>query len=111
MPLPDTPWAAGKCGFKLIQTMACWRPVIASPVGANTLLVEDGKTGFLASRGGWVAALERLYSDANLRAAMGAYGRQIIERDFSLAVWQPRLAAIWEEAARTGGRAAPASSS
>src|SRR5690606_27264353 len=28
MPLIDTPWARGKCGYKLIQYMACGLPVV-----------------------------------------------------------------------------------
>jgi glycosyltransferase involved in cell wall biosynthesis len=100
MPLPDTPWAAGKCGFKLIQAMACWRPVIASPVGANVAIVRDGTSGLLATHGGWATALERLYADPGLRASMGAAGRHIVEREYSLAAWEPRLAQIWSDAAR-----------
>ena len=42
MPLPDEPFERGKCGYKLIQYMACGRPVVASPVGVNTAIVRDG---------------------------------------------------------------------
>ncbi|MDX2505427.1 MAG: hypothetical protein QNL62_13260 [Gammaproteobacteria bacterium] len=31
MPLADTPWERGKCGYKFIQYMACGLPVVASP--------------------------------------------------------------------------------
>ena len=35
MPLTDSDWERGKCGYKLIQYMACGLPVVASAVGAN----------------------------------------------------------------------------
>ena len=72
MPLPDEPWARGKCGFKLIQYMACGLPVVATPVGVNTDIVENGVNGFWASNTGeWVAALEKLKGDAALRRRLG----------------------------------------
>jgi glycosyltransferase involved in cell wall biosynthesis len=49
MPLLDRPFERGKSGFKLIQYMACGLPVMASPVGVNSSIVEDGRNGFLAS--------------------------------------------------------------
>ena len=58
MPLPDELWERGKCGYKLIQYMACEKPVVASPVGINQGLVEHGVNGFLASNlQEWVKAL------------------------------------------------------
>jgi glycosyltransferase involved in cell wall biosynthesis len=99
MPLPDTSWAAGKCGFKLIQAMACWRPVVASPVGANTRIVEHGVSGFHAKPGEWKGVLERLYENPSLCDRLGRAGRQTVERDYSLEVWAPRLAALWAGAA------------
>lgn len=95
MPLPDTPWTRGKCGYKLIQYMACGLPVIASPVGVNTEIVEHGVNGFLAStEAEWTEALQTLLSDPALRARMGEEGRRKIERDYSLQVWGPRVAQI-----------------
>lgn len=93
MPLPDTPWARGKCGYKLIQYMACGLPVIASPVGVNTEIVEHGVNGFLAdSEAEWKTALDTLLGDLALRQGMGAAGRRKVEEHYSLQVWGPRVA-------------------
>lgn len=83
MPLPDEPWASGKCGFKLIQYMASGLPVIASPIGVNKEIVDDGVNGFLSdSNEQWVEALEKLYENVDMRAKMGAGGRKLIESKY-----------------------------
>lgn len=93
MPLPDTPWTRGKCGYKLIQYMACGVPVIASPVGVNRDIVEHGVNGFLAETDAdWRAAIETLLGDAELRRRMGAAGRKKVEDQYSLQTWGPRVA-------------------
>ena len=95
MPLPDTPWTRGKCGYKLIQYMACGLPVVASPVGVNKDIVEHGVNGFLAtSEDEWRLAIDTLLSDAELRGRMGAAGRKKIEEHYSLQVWGPRVASL-----------------
>lgn len=105
MPLTDTPWARGKCGYKLIQYMACGLPVVASPVGVNTEIVEHGVNGFLAStEEEWRTALGTLLSDPDLRARMGAQGRRKVEREYSLSIWGPKVAGMLRDiAARTVG--------
>ena len=103
MPLPDTPVARGKCAFKLIQYMGCWKPVIASPVGENVRVVQDGINGFLATTpDDWWNALCRLYDDHALRESMGISGRAIVEKTYSLSVIAPKLEAILRSAARGG---------
>lgn len=100
MPLEDSPWERGKCGYKLIQYMACGKPVIASPVGVNTRIVEPGIDGFLAkTKQDWVQALTALMADAALREQMGAVGRAKVERDYAVQVNGPRLAAMLRAAA------------
>jgi glycosyltransferase involved in cell wall biosynthesis len=100
MPLPSTPWAEGKCAFKLIQTMACWRPAVASPVGANRQVVEDGVSGLLAGPGEWAHALDALYRDESMRNRLGVAGRLRVESDYSLKAWAPMLYDVWRRAAR-----------
>jgi glycosyltransferase involved in cell wall biosynthesis len=91
----------------LIQAMACWKPVVASPVGANCRIVEDGVTGLLAPDGEWSAALARLYDDPQLRDRLGVAGRARVVRDYSLEVWAPRVASLWTAAARRSAVATP----
>ncbi|MEO8743445.1 MAG: glycosyltransferase family 4 protein [Lysobacteraceae bacterium] len=95
MPLPDAPWERGKCGYKLIQYMACGLPVVASPVGANRRIVVDGDNGFLASNDRqWVDLLDRLISDPGLRERMGMRGRCMVEESYCMQVQAPRLASM-----------------
>ena len=99
MPLPDEPFTRGKCGYKLIQYMAGGLPAVASPVGVNKLIVEHGKTGFLASsQEEWVQALVRLYQDAGMRSSMGNAGRQKVEKEYNLKSTAPRLLDILTKA-------------
>ena len=92
MPLSNTPWARGKCGFKLIQYMACGLPVVASPVGVNSDIVEHGVNGFLADTNEeWSNSIKRLVKDRDLRQKMGLAGLKKIEREFSLHVWAPKV--------------------
>jgi glycosyltransferase involved in cell wall biosynthesis len=98
MPLADGPWARGKCGYKLIQYMACGIPVVASPIGVNSDIVDDGVNGYLArDEREWEAAIRRLIASEELRSVMGACGREKIVEEYSLHVHGPRLARMLRE--------------
>ncbi|HEX8654755.1 MAG TPA: glycosyltransferase family 4 protein [Allosphingosinicella sp.] len=100
MPLLDQPFQRGKCGYKLIQYMACGVPTVASPVGVNAEIVADGSSGFLAAGPAeWAARLDTLLADAPLRARMGVEGRRIAVERYSLASQQPRVLSILRAAA------------
>lgn len=92
MPLPDAPWERGKSGYKLIQYMACGLPVVASPIGINREIVQQGEEGYLAeTEEEWKEALGRLIVNPDTRRQMGARGRSKVERRYSLQSHAPRL--------------------
>ena len=92
-PLPDTPYARGKCGFKVLQYMAAGLPVVAGPVGVNAEYVRPEETGLWArSAEEWAAAVRRLAADAALRERLGRAGRRRIEAEFDFAVLAPKVA-------------------
>ncbi|MGE0357596.1 MAG: glycosyltransferase family 4 protein [Burkholderiales bacterium] len=100
MPLRDDPWSRGKCGFKLVQYMACGLPVVASPVGANADIVRAGVNGLLASTPDeWVAALAALAESPAERERMGREGRATVIARYSVDAVLPALAASLRAAA------------
>jgi len=101
MPLVDEPFERGKCGYKLIQYMACGLPVVASPVGVNVQIVEHGVTGFLAeSKQDWQKALVFLRENPEKRREMGMAGRAKMEREYSLQIATPKLTSLLRSASR-----------
>lgn len=102
MPLQDSLWELGKCGYKLVQYMACGVPVVASPVGVNCKIVEPEKNGLLAdSLEDWDRALRSLLSiDVSVRDHMGESGRKRVEGWYSLDAQAPRLLSLIREASQ-----------
>ena len=92
MPLVDDEWTRGKCAFKLLQYMSSGVPAVASPVGVNTDVIEDGKNGLLALSGEeWVEALSKLIEDAEFREVLGREARRTVKERYSLKVNAPKL--------------------
>lgn len=93
MPLEDSPWARGKCSFKMLQYMATKLPVVVSPVGMNAEVLALGEIGIGAvTEKQWVDGLIALLENERLRAQLGAEGRRVVESCFSIQVIAPRLA-------------------
>jgi glycosyltransferase involved in cell wall biosynthesis len=94
MPLENTPWARGKCSFKLLTYMACGIPVVASPVGMNLGVLAAG--GGIAARSPdeWIDAIHSLLDEEALAQRLGQQGREVVLRDYSLSALAPLLARI-----------------
>lgn len=97
-PLPDEPWVLGKSGLKALQYMALGIPTIATKIGANTRIIENGVNGFLASNDEeWVKALERLIQDEDLRNRIGKEATRTVENHFSIHSTSPTYISILDE--------------
>jgi len=65
--------------------MALEIPVVASPVGVNMEIIQDGFNGFLASTTEeWIDKLIRLIDDPQLRNRMGKAGRKTVLERYSV---------------------------
>jgi glycosyltransferase involved in cell wall biosynthesis len=72
----------------ILEAMATALPVVATRVGGNVELVEDGETGLLVEVGqpeALVRALECYLGDAGIARKHGAAARARVEREFGLA--------------------------
>jgi glycosyltransferase involved in cell wall biosynthesis len=88
------PSLAETFGIAAVEASAAGLPVIASRIGGLQDIVRDGESGFLVEPGdvgALAAALSRLASDADLRARMGARGREHAEQRFDAHVNARRL--------------------
>lgn len=78
MPLIDSFWNRGKSAFKLLEYMACGVPVVASPVGENRHILEQGTNGFLAdSVPEWLDAFDAL-REWDTWEKVGTAGRETV---------------------------------
>jgi hypothetical protein len=92
MPLTDDEYTRGKCGFKLLQYMACGAVPVASDLGFNREIVTPGQDGFLVNGAAETAAcVERLARDPGLRQRMAQAARAAVVERFSLAAASRRL--------------------
>lgn len=92
MPLDDSVFARGKCGYKLIQYMACGTATVTTPVGANATIVRNGETGLHARNSDeWNLSLRTLLGEPNRRSRMGVAGRSDAVELWSLATHAPRF--------------------
>lgn len=88
------------CSRAVLEAMAAGTPVVATNVGGNPELVEDGVTGILISPGDCDAlakAILRLACDPALRHQMGAAAKKRAEGAFSVARQVHQTQAVYEE--------------
>jgi glycosyltransferase involved in cell wall biosynthesis len=101
MPLNDDLWSKGKCGLKIIQYLSVGVPVVCTPVGINSDIVQDGENGFWATNHQeWVDRLSTLIQNQDLRYRMGLKGIETVEREYSLAVTSEKFLQVLQSLGR-----------
>ncbi|MCR4337678.1 MAG: glycosyltransferase family 4 protein, partial [Candidatus Omnitrophica bacterium] len=71
----------------ILEYMRAGKAVVATRVGGNPELIEEGRTGLLVEAGSGEAlanAINQLLADSDLRKRMGEAGRKRVEKLFSL---------------------------
>ncbi|MCA9314502.1 MAG: glycosyltransferase [Planctomycetes bacterium] len=91
-PLSDDAWTRGRCGLRLLQTLAVGRPCVASAVGVQSEQVRHGETGWLArDREGFLEGMVELLDDPERCRAMGEAGFEDVRSRWSVAAWTDRV--------------------
>jgi glycosyltransferase involved in cell wall biosynthesis len=92
------------CSNAILEAMACGLPVVATDVGGNKELVEDGLTGLLVPEEDVTAAgtaLARLAGDPQLRSRLGRAARAAAERKFGIARMVEATQALYQSGCPT----------
>jgi len=92
MPLIDSEWTRGKCGFKLIQYGAIGISSVGSNVGVNNQVILNNETGFLINdESEWYIYIEQLIQNKKLRDVLGENARNHIVKTYSTTIIYPKL--------------------
>jgi glycosyltransferase involved in cell wall biosynthesis len=84
----------------LLESMACGVPVVATDVADNSLVVPDGRVGFVVPYDDDAAMAERvstLVAEPDRRREMGRQARAWVEEEFSLARLAEKTSAVYRE--------------
>lgn len=84
MPLTDGPSERGKCGFKLIQYMACALPTISTPLEANVKINRNSDNLFAVTHNDWFEKLTEIYLKQDYYNKVGLKNRTIVEEYYSI---------------------------
>ncbi len=89
MPLPNLPYEASKCAYKLLQYGASGLPMVGSPVGASQLFLTQVNAQMPQTENEWVGSiLDVLRADATERESVGLRGKRVVSESYSYKAWE-----------------------
>jgi glycosyltransferase involved in cell wall biosynthesis len=95
--------------LSILEAMRAGLPVVASDVGGIAETIREGESGFLVARGAVEQVRERigrLLSEPGLRKQMGAAGRSLYERQFTMEHCVTRTLEVYQSVLAGGPLAA-----
>ncbi len=84
MPLENTPFNQGKCGFKLVQYMGCSLPTVSTPLEANVKINRNRKNLHAITSEDWETALEKVYYNQNYFREVGLENYKDFEKYYTI---------------------------
>ncbi|MGH2912629.1 MAG: glycosyltransferase [Solirubrobacteraceae bacterium] len=100
--------------ISVMEYMAAARPVVATTVGGNPDLIEDGRQGLLVEPGDSVelaSAIARLLRDRELGQRLGEAARERRRREFTIAAMCRRVEELYVERLAMASIAGPSANS
>ncbi|MFT4147946.1 MAG: glycosyltransferase [Micrococcaceae bacterium] len=95
MPLRNTLWERGKCGYKLLQYAATGLPMLGSPVGVNKKILSDLGGIAVSQENDWLdSILDLKNSTSTDREKMGRYSREHVQSLYSYETWSNEWSSI-----------------
>lgn len=84
MPLSNEPFAMGKCGFKLIQYMACGLPTLSTPVEANVKINHGCDNLFANTTFEWYSCLSAMIQNGEFYKEVGIKNKAVATEYYSV---------------------------
>jgi glycosyltransferase involved in cell wall biosynthesis len=91
----------------LLEAMATGLPCIASKIGGNVDLLEDGPSGLLVPLNdpqGWAEAILRLLDDPEFARSLGQEALRRVESEFALPIVVDRYETLYRSLLARSGR-------
>lgn len=99
LPVPRTPWTPHKLYLKLVQYMALGIPAVATPLGTNPIMIEEGRTGYLAdTTAEWIQKVEQLIESPELREEIGKRAADLAHERYTLQANAEKIVAAFRSA-------------